>query len=165
MVEEVPSGRVVWMEKPRWPGGPVLVSGGSMVRTVDGVSRCWPWVVKRPGMAEVGRARVGGGGAAAEGMARVEGDGERCQRESGWARAAQRRKMETKMGKVRLEEGGGLVARFEDSRSANAATVRAMAMAAKTSRSTTDLAGAGCQPPASPSMETKKKIAQEAARA
>lgn len=42
MVEEVPSGRVVSMEKPRCPGGPVLVSGGSMVRTAEGVSRCWP---------------------------------------------------------------------------------------------------------------------------
>ncbi len=42
MEEEVPSGLVVSMEKPRCPGGPVLVSGGSMVRTADGVSRCWP---------------------------------------------------------------------------------------------------------------------------
>ena len=64
MVDEVPSGRVVWMEKPRWPGGPVLVSGGSMVRTADGVSRCWPSVVKRPGMSEgvkVREVRIGGG--------------------------------------------------------------------------------------------------------
>ena len=42
MEEEVPSGLVVSMEKPRCPGGPVLVSGGSMVRTAEGVSRCWP---------------------------------------------------------------------------------------------------------------------------
>ena len=96
MVDEVPSGRVVWMEKPRWPGGPVLVSGGSMVRTADGVSRCWPSVVKRPGMSEGGRRGDGVvvGGTGEDGSFWVEGDGRRFLRESGWARPAQRRRME-----------------------------------------------------------------------
>jgi hypothetical protein len=69
---------------------------------------------------------------------------------------------ESKMLELRLEVGGGLVARFEASRMneasrmKNEARVRAPAMAgAKTIRTTEDSAGAGCQPPDSPSMETK----------
>jgi hypothetical protein len=72
---------------------------------------------------------------------------------------------ERKMMDVRLEEGGGLVASFEASRMKNETRVRALAMTAKTRWSRRDSAGAGCQPPNSPSMVTKKKIAQEAARA
>ena len=76
MDEVVPSGRVIWREKPRWPGVPVLVSGGSMVRMAAGVSRCWPCVVKRPGMADVVRARVGGGGVVEDGSASSRMSGE-----------------------------------------------------------------------------------------